>query len=46
MELDQIEVNLRNPDYQYRLKAIAALKDYSSEVAVPILDISGKDVET
>ncbi len=37
MELDQIEVNLRNPDYQYRLKAIAALKDYSAEVAVPIL---------
>jgi HEAT repeat protein len=45
MELDQIEVNLRNPDYQYRLKAIAALKDYSSEVAVPILQNQLHDSE-
>jgi HEAT repeat protein len=37
MDLNQIETNLQHPDFQYRIKAIAALKDYSAEVAVPIL---------
>ena len=37
MELHQIETDLRNPDFQYRLKAISALKDYPPEVAVPLL---------
>jgi HEAT repeat protein len=37
MDLQQIETDLQNPDFQYRLKAIAALKAYPSEVAVPIL---------
>lgn len=37
MDLDQIRTNLQNPDFQYRLKAIAALKEYPTEVAVPIL---------
>jgi HEAT repeats len=37
MELHQIETNLKNPDFQYRLKAIAALKDYKSEIAIPLL---------
>jgi HEAT repeat protein len=37
MELSQIETDLQNSDFQYRLKAIAALKDYPAELAVPIL---------
>jgi HEAT repeat protein len=37
MDFNQIETDLQNPDYQYRLKAIAALKDYSADVAVPVL---------
>jgi HEAT repeat protein len=37
MDFNQIETDLQNPDYQYRLKAIAALKDYPDEVAVPVL---------
>ncbi len=37
MELSDIEANLRNSDFQYRLKAISALKDYSVEIAVPLL---------
>jgi HEAT repeat protein len=28
---------LNNPDFQYRLKAVAALKDYQPEIAVPLL---------
>jgi HEAT repeat protein len=45
MQLHQIETDLQNPDYQYRLKAIAALKDYPSEVAVPILKQHIRDRE-
>ncbi len=45
MELHQIEADLKNPDFQYRLKAIAALKDYDSEVAVPLLTSRLKDSE-
>jgi HEAT repeat protein len=37
MDLNQIETDLKNPDFQYRIKAIAALKDYLPEIAVPIL---------
>jgi HEAT repeat protein len=37
MDLHQIETDLKNPDFQYRIKAIAALKDYLPEIAVPIL---------
>lgn len=37
MELHQIETDLQNPDFQYRLKAISALKNYPPEVAVPLL---------
>lgn len=37
MDIHQIEISLDNPDFQYRLKAIAALKDYSSDLAVPLL---------
>jgi HEAT repeat protein len=37
MDLHQIETNLQNSDFQYRLKAIAALKEYSADVAVPFL---------
>jgi HEAT repeat protein len=37
MELSEIEAGLSNSDFQYRLKAIAALKNYDPETAVPIL---------
>lgn len=37
MDLSQIEADRKNSDFQYRLKAIAALKDYPADVAVPIL---------
>ena len=37
MELQQIESYLQNPDYGYRIKAIAALRDYPPDVAMPLL---------
>ncbi|MEM7553210.1 MAG: HEAT repeat domain-containing protein [Cyanobacteria bacterium P01_A01_bin.84] len=37
MEIEQIQTDLTNTDYQYRLKAISALKDYDAEIAVPLL---------
>jgi hypothetical protein len=37
MDLNHIETDLQNSDFQYRLKAIAALKAYPAEVAVPLL---------
>ncbi len=37
MELEQIQTDLQQVDFQYRLKAIAALKDYTPDVAVPFL---------
>lgn len=37
MDLHQIEIELQNPDFQYRIKAISALKEYSPEIAVPLL---------
>ena len=45
MELAQIEENLKNPDFQYRLKAVAALKNYDPEIAVPLLRSKLKDGE-
>ena len=45
MDLSQIKTDLQNPDFQYRIKAIAALKDYSSDVAVPILTQHLRDPE-
>lgn len=37
MELQDIEQNLQNSDYQYRLKAIAALREYPPDIAMPFL---------
>jgi HEAT repeat protein len=37
MDIYEIETSLNNPDFQYRLKAVAALKDYQPEIAVPLL---------
>lgn len=45
MELSQIETDRQNPDFQYRIKAIAALKDYQPDVAVPILTQHLQDPE-
>jgi HEAT repeat protein len=45
MDLSEIEAGLSNADFQYRLKAIAALKAYDPETAVPILVSTLKDRE-
>jgi HEAT repeat protein len=45
MELPEIQAGLSNPDFQYRLKSISALKAYDSETAVPILIATLKDRE-
>jgi HEAT repeat protein len=37
MDIDRIKIALEETDFQYRLKAIAALKAYPAEVVVPIL---------
>jgi len=37
MDIHEIETSLNNPDFQYRLQAVAALKDYQPEIAVPLL---------
>ena len=37
MELNEIQENLQQTDFKYRLKAIQALHHYPSDVAVPIL---------
>jgi HEAT repeat protein len=37
MDITQIETDLQNPDFQYRLKAISALKDHPANIAVPLL---------
>jgi HEAT repeat protein len=37
MDLNQIESELQNSDFQYRLKAISALKEHPSEAAVAVL---------
>lgn len=45
MDIHEIETSLNNPDFQYRLKAIAALKDYTPEIAVPLLKAKLNDSE-
>jgi HEAT repeat protein len=45
MNIREIETSLDNFDFQYRLKAIAALKDYSPEIAVPLLTSKLNDPE-
>ncbi|MEH2424435.1 MAG: HEAT repeat domain-containing protein [Nostoc sp.] len=45
MEIDKIQAELKNPDFHYRLKAIAALNNYESEVAVPLLTSKLHDSE-
>ncbi|AUT01729.1 phycocyanobilin lyase [Nostoc sp. CENA543] len=45
MDLSQIETNLQNADFQYRLKAISALQDYPTDVAVPLLSRHVQDPE-
>ncbi|MGF1521575.1 MAG: HEAT repeat domain-containing protein [Leptolyngbyaceae cyanobacterium] len=37
MDIDEVKVNLQHSDYGHRLKAIAALRNHSSEVALPLL---------
>ena len=45
MELPEIEAALSDPDFQYRLKAISALKAYDPDTAVPILIATLTDPE-
>jgi HEAT repeat protein len=45
MDLNQIETNLQNTDFQYRIKAIAALKDHATEIAMPLLTQHLQDPE-
>ncbi len=45
MELTEIQTNLQQQDYQFRLKAIAALKDYPVETALPLLKQHQQDEE-
>ncbi|MBG1240170.1 HEAT repeat domain-containing protein [Nostoc sp. NZL] len=45
MEIHKIQAELKNPDFHYRLKAIAALNNYESEVAVPLLTSKLHDSE-
>ncbi|MBL1178423.1 HEAT repeat domain-containing protein [Pantanalinema sp. GBBB05] len=45
MDLNQITIDLQNPDFQYRIKAISALKAYTPEVAVPLLTKHVSDPE-
>ena len=45
MELSEIDAGLSNVDFQYRLKAISALRAFDPETAVPILIASLHDQE-
>ncbi len=45
MELPEINDGLSNSDFQYRLKAISALRAFDPETAVPVLIASIKDKE-
>jgi HEAT repeat protein len=45
MELDRIKTELQKQDFQYRLKAIVALKDYAPEIALPLLKERIQDPE-
>lgn len=45
MDIDQIKTDLQNPDFQYRTKAVSALRKYPPEVAVPLLSQHLSDPE-
>ncbi|MEO0457087.1 MAG: HEAT repeat domain-containing protein [Cyanobacteria bacterium P01_A01_bin.114] len=45
MNIREIEDALSNKDFQYRLKAIVALRDYDADTAVPLLMNTRKDPE-
>ncbi|AFY72114.1 heat domain-containing protein (plasmid) [Thalassoporum mexicanum PCC 7367] len=45
MNIQQIETDLKHPDFHYRIKAIAALRDFPAEVAVPLLREHHQDRE-
>jgi hypothetical protein len=45
MDIHDIKAALAEPDFQYRLKAIAALKEYPPELAVPLLTRTATDQE-
>lgn len=45
MDIEEIKSCLNNPDFQYRLKGIAALKDHKPEIAVPLLKSKVDDPE-
>jgi HEAT repeat protein len=45
MELHEISAALTHPDYQYRLKAVSALKAHDAAIAVPMLTHQLKDSE-
>jgi HEAT repeat protein len=45
MELSAIQAQLQNPDYQFRVKAIAALRDQSAADAIPLLQQQVADPE-
>jgi HEAT repeat protein len=45
MELAQITENLQQADYQHRLTAVAALKAYPADVAIPLLKHTQHDAE-
>jgi HEAT repeat protein len=45
MDVSEIKAALDNPDFQYRLKAISALKAYDPDTAVPILIATLHDQE-
>jgi HEAT repeat protein len=45
MNLQEIEASLNASDFQYRLKAVAALKAYAPEIAVPLLTSKINDSE-
>jgi hypothetical protein len=45
MDLREIETLLNQSDYQYRLKAVSALKDYDAAIAVPLLTSKMHDSE-
>jgi HEAT repeat protein len=45
MDIHQIEVALDRADFQYRLEAVKALKDYDANIAVPLLTSKRNDPE-
>ncbi|MEO1295643.1 MAG: HEAT repeat domain-containing protein [Cyanobacteria bacterium J06636_16] len=37
MDIDEVKINLQHSDYDYRIKAITALRNHSPEAALPLL---------